>query len=200
MRSPGTSPIGSRGGATAGAGDGARPPPAENASGSNQRSSGSLRSRVPAGRRPRLRGGDRVRGADPVRGRFAPGRHFAVAVECGLGAALERVTLAAALRDARRLPAGPGSASTSRRPFSRMSGRMQAVLGVRARTLVLEVTEHETISAYGPLREAVIALGPDIRLAVDDAGAGSPTSTTSSSSGPTSSRSTWAWFEASTTT
>jgi EAL domain-containing protein (putative c-di-GMP-specific phosphodiesterase class I) len=37
---------------------------------------------------------------------------------------------------------------------------------------VLEVTEHEVVEDYQALRKAVIALGPDIRLAVDDAGAG----------------------------
>jgi len=47
-----------------------------------------------------------------------------------------------------------------------------ATLGLRARPLVLEITEHETIEAYGPLREAVLRLGPDVRLAVDDGGAG----------------------------
>ena len=38
--------------------------------------------------------------------------------------------------------------------------------------VVLEITEHEAIPEYGPLRDAVLRLGPDVRLAVDDAGAG----------------------------
>jgi EAL domain-containing protein (putative c-di-GMP-specific phosphodiesterase class I) len=46
------------------------------------------------------------------------------------------------------------------------------VLASRSRAVVLEITEHDAIPAYGPLREAVLRLGPDIRLAVDDAGAG----------------------------
>ena len=37
---------------------------------------------------------------------------------------------------------------------------------------MLEVTEHEAIEAYAPLREAMHELGPGVRLAVDDAGAG----------------------------
>ena len=49
---------------------------------------------------------------------------------------------------------------------------MRSALGIRERPLVLEVTEHEAIPAYGPLRDAVLALGLDVRLAVDDAGAG----------------------------
>ena len=47
-----------------------------------------------------------------------------------------------------------------------------AVLGLRARPIVLEITEHEPIEAYAPLREAVLRLGTGVRLAVDDAGAG----------------------------
>lgn len=38
--------------------------------------------------------------------------------------------------------------------------------------MVLEITENEAITDYAPLREAVLRLGPDVRLAVDDAGAG----------------------------
>lgn len=41
-----------------------------------------------------------------------------------------------------------------------------------ARSLVVEVTEHEVITSYEPLRAAVLALGSHVRLAVDDAGAG----------------------------
>ena len=37
---------------------------------------------------------------------------------------------------------------------------------------MLEVTEHEVIEDYDAVREAIRSLGKDIRLAVDDAGAG----------------------------
>lgn len=108
--------------------------------------------------------------------RFTDGRRpdemFALAVECGLGAALERVTLAAALRDARRLPRRTWLSVNISPTLLADVTSVQAVLGVRARSLVLEITEHETIAAYGPLRQALIELGPDVRLAVDDAGAG----------------------------
>ena len=40
------------------------------------------------------------------------------------------------------------------------------------RPLVLEVTEHEVIEDYDVVREAIRELGNDIRVAVDDAGAG----------------------------
>jgi len=38
--------------------------------------------------------------------------------------------------------------------------------------VVLEVTEHEVVADYDAFRAAVRALGRDVRLAVDDAGAG----------------------------
>jgi EAL domain-containing protein (putative c-di-GMP-specific phosphodiesterase class I) len=37
---------------------------------------------------------------------------------------------------------------------------------------VLEITEHEIIANYDSFRDAVRSLGPGVRLAVDDAGAG----------------------------
>jgi EAL domain len=46
------------------------------------------------------------------------------------------------------------------------------ILADGSRPIVLEVTEHEVVEAYAPLREAMLALGPGVRLAVDDAGAG----------------------------
>src|SRR5665811_2303674 len=39
-------------------------------------------------------------------------------------------------------------------------------------SIVLEVTEHDVIEDYDAVRDAIRALGRDIRLAVDDAGAG----------------------------
>jgi len=36
----------------------------------------------------------------------------------------------------------------------------------------VEVTEHVAIDDYAPMREAMARLGPQVRLAIDDAGAG----------------------------
>ena len=52
------------------------------------------------------------------------------------------------------------------------SSRLGEVLHAADRPLVLEITEHELVTDYARLREAVRALGGDVRLAVDDAGAG----------------------------
>jgi PAS domain S-box-containing protein len=101
-----------------------------------------------------------------------PDLMFATALECGLGIKLETATLAAALDGARGLPPRTWLSLNVSPPLLADVATLGATLGLRARPLVLEITEHETIEAYGPLREAVLRLGPDVRLAVDDAGAG----------------------------
>lgn len=101
-----------------------------------------------------------------------PDEVFATARECGLGIELEAVTLREAMSGARRLPSRSWlSLNVSPVMFGHVS-RLEAILGLRSRPLVLEITEHDTIEAYGPLRDAINQLGPDVRLAVDDAGAG----------------------------
>jgi PAS domain S-box-containing protein len=108
--------------------------------------------------------------------RFADGSRpdemFACALECGLGIKLETATLRLALEAARRLPPQTWLSLNVSPPLLADVATLGATLGLRSRPLVLEITEHETIAAYGPLREAVLRLGPDVRLAVDDAGAG----------------------------
>jgi PAS domain S-box-containing protein len=101
-----------------------------------------------------------------------PDLMFATALECGLGIKLETATLAAALDGARRLPPRTWLSLNVSPPLLADVETLGATLGLRARPLVLEITEHETIEAYGPLRDGVLRLGPDVRLAVDDAGAG----------------------------
>ena len=51
-------------------------------------------------------------------------------------------------------------------------GTLARMLADTRREVVLEVTEHEAIEAYAPLRQAMFRLGLGVRLAVDDAGAG----------------------------
>lgn len=97
---------------------------------------------------------------------------FSAALECGLGIKLETATLAAALDGARHLPVRTWLSLNVSPPLLADVATLGEALGLRARPLVLEITEHETIEAYGPLREAMLRLGPGLRLAVDDAGAG----------------------------
>lgn len=101
-----------------------------------------------------------------------PDEVFASAIECGLGMELEAVTLEAALEAARQLPSNAWLSLNVSPSFLCEVETLQRALGGSSRSIVLEITEHEAISAYGPCREALARLGPKVRLAVDDAGAG----------------------------
>jgi EAL domain-containing protein (putative c-di-GMP-specific phosphodiesterase class I) len=97
---------------------------------------------------------------------------FADAWSVGLGADLELATLEDAVAAARRLPAGLWlNLNVSPRLLADPE-RLREILCAADRPLVLEITEHEVIEDYAALRTAVGAVGHDIRLAVDDAGAG----------------------------
>ena len=97
---------------------------------------------------------------------------FADAWSVGLGADLELATLGDAVAAARRLPAGLWlNLNVSPRLLADPE-RLRQILCAADRPLVLEITEHEVIEDYAALRTAVGAVGHDIRLAVDDAGAG----------------------------
>ena len=102
----------------------------------------------------------------------APQEVFAEAVQAGLGADLEAATLTAALHDAVRLPARAWLALNVSPTFVADSGRLVSILEQRTRPITLEITEHQVIDDYAPIHAAMAALGPDVRLAVDDAGAG----------------------------
>ena len=103
---------------------------------------------------------------------YRPDEMFATALECGLGIKLETATLAAALDAARHLPPRTWLSLNVSPALLADVETLSAALELGARPLVLEITEHEIIEAYAPLREAVLRLGPDVRLAVDDVGAG----------------------------
>jgi EAL domain-containing protein (putative c-di-GMP-specific phosphodiesterase class I) len=101
-----------------------------------------------------------------------PNVAFADAWSVGLGPALELATLAAAVGGAAALPPGGWlSVNVSPRLIEAEPG-LREVLAAAGRPIVVEVTEHETIADYGALRSAIRSLGADVRLAVDDAGAG----------------------------
>jgi EAL domain-containing protein (putative c-di-GMP-specific phosphodiesterase class I) len=101
-----------------------------------------------------------------------PDLMFAMAIECGMGIDLERATLEAAVRESRHLAPGTWlSLNVSPALLARRSD-LERLLAARIGQIVLEVTEHEAIEAYEPLRAAMLELGPRVRLAVDDAGAG----------------------------
>jgi PAS domain S-box-containing protein len=96
---------------------------------------------------------------------------FADAWSVGLGAEMELATLAAAVEAGKLLPPGVWlNLNVSPRLLADPE-RLRPILWEAERPLVLEVTEHEVIEDYDVVRAAIRALGRDMRVAVDDAGA-----------------------------
>ncbi len=102
-----------------------------------------------------------------------PDRVFAEAAWCGLGLELEAATLEAILEASGPLPAAAWL-NLNMSPEFVLAGEPLASLVRRWGhwQIVLELTEHIEVTDYAGLREAIRGLGPNIRLAVDDAGAG----------------------------
>ena len=97
---------------------------------------------------------------------------FADAWSVGLGPELEFATLEAAVEAAKGLPPGLWLDLNVSPRLLEDGDRLRESLSSADRPIVLEITEHDRIEDYDAVREAVRALGRDIRLAVDDAGAG----------------------------
>lgn len=97
---------------------------------------------------------------------------FADAWSVDLGVELELATLACAVAVGSRLPAGRWLDLNISPRLLADPRRVADVLHAADRPLVLEITEHDKIEDYPAVREAVRALGKDVRIAVDDAGAG----------------------------
>jgi EAL domain-containing protein (putative c-di-GMP-specific phosphodiesterase class I)/CheY-like chemotaxis protein len=101
-----------------------------------------------------------------------PDRRFADAEAVGLGLELESACLSAAIAAARHLPDG-GWLSLNVSPALLLERRLlQQCLRAHVGPVVLEVTEHVAIENYAAISEAVASIGADVRIAVDDAGAG----------------------------
>ena len=108
--------------------------------------------------------------------RFTSGRRPDLCIgdawSVGLGADLEIATMRAAIEQAEALPAGRWLDLNISPRLLLEPDRVREVLRAPGRPLVLEVTEHEQVADYTALREAFASLGHELRLAVDDAGAG----------------------------
>lgn len=102
-----------------------------------------------------------------------PDVFFGDAWSVGLGIKAELATLEVAVEDARRLPPGRWlHLNISPRLLLEEQEHLSELMSGTGRPVVVEITEHEPIDDYAAVREAVHALGSDLRLAVDDAGAG----------------------------
>jgi EAL domain-containing protein (putative c-di-GMP-specific phosphodiesterase class I) len=103
----------------------------------------------------------------------APDARFAEAEAVGIGPELEIATIRTALELAEQLPAGPWlNVNVSPARVLDADGALAALVSPCSRPIVLEVTEHAAIADYIEFRQAVARLGPCVRIAVDDAGAG----------------------------
>lgn len=102
----------------------------------------------------------------------SPELRFAEAAEVGLGVSLEVATISHALRSVQGLP-NIGHISVNVSPLVLVAcPDLGEILAAADRPVVLELTEHDRIDDYPRVREAVDALGPAVRLSVDDAGSG----------------------------
>jgi EAL domain-containing protein (putative c-di-GMP-specific phosphodiesterase class I) len=105
-------------------------------------------------------------------GGAAPDWVFAEARNHGLGLELEAATLETALASSGPLPVS-GFLDLNVSPAMILAVEpLRSILARWGWGVVLEITEHEPVHDYEALRSALRELGPNVRLAVDDAGAG----------------------------
>ena len=102
-----------------------------------------------------------------------PEARFAEAASLGLGADLELATLDLAVSASKGLP-DDAFLSVNVTP-NLVLDRPEAlgdILERAARPIVLELTEHDAVDDYVALRAALRAFDPEVRVSIDDAGAG----------------------------
>ena len=106
-------------------------------------------------------------------GRIPTDRWFRAAGLHGLGAELERLTLARALGTLAGLPAAQFLAINASPAALHDEGILELLEGSDLSRLVVEITEHDAVNDYGRTREALAVLrSRGARIAVDDVGAG----------------------------
>jgi len=108
--------------------------------------------------------------------RFADGTRpdeiFTEAALCGLAIELEAATLLAILDASASLPSSAWLNLNVSPEFVLVGQPLASILRRWGGQIVLELTEHTEVTDYPALRASLERLGPDVRLAVDDAGAG----------------------------
>jgi EAL domain-containing protein (putative c-di-GMP-specific phosphodiesterase class I) len=101
-----------------------------------------------------------------------PDRWFEEAASVGRGTELEVATLSAAVGGARELPAGCYLSLNLSADIASSVDVLGGVLVRIPRPVLLEITEQVPVEDYGRMMGSLYALDIQIRLAVDDAGAG----------------------------
>ncbi len=102
-----------------------------------------------------------------------PDRRFAEAESVGMGLDLEEAAVVRAIEAGQHLPHLPWLSINVSPKLVLDRRRLRRALRRRGgRKILLEITEHAAVDDYEALRRSVKALGSDIEVAVDDAGAG----------------------------
>ena len=101
-----------------------------------------------------------------------PDVRFAEAERLELGRALERATLESAVLAAASLSAGTALSLNVSPALLLADQTLGALIAGADREIILELTEHAPVEDYIALRSRIDALGPSVRIAVDDAGSG----------------------------
>jgi EAL domain-containing protein (putative c-di-GMP-specific phosphodiesterase class I) len=102
----------------------------------------------------------------------SPQRLFDHAGLVGRGKDLEVATMRAAVKAAAELPANAWVSLNASGALLSEAHTIGAILDSLERPTVIELSEHEMITDYGPIVAAMERLGPGRTLAVDDAGSG----------------------------
>ncbi len=101
-----------------------------------------------------------------------PDAWFNEAAEIGRGPELELLAMRLALATGATLPPGQ-YLSLNASPEAILSGQLEELLeGSDRMRLVIEVTEHQKVSNFDALRQALSRLSAHARIAIDDVGAG----------------------------
>jgi EAL domain-containing protein (putative c-di-GMP-specific phosphodiesterase class I)/CheY-like chemotaxis protein len=101
-----------------------------------------------------------------------PDVRFAEATRIGMGRALERATITAAVEAAVDLPPETFLSLNVSPDVLLHDLALAGIIAGAGRPVIVELTEHERIDDYDAVRAAFARLGPGVRLAVDDAGSG----------------------------
>ena len=102
----------------------------------------------------------------------SPAERFAEAARLGLDGELELACLRASVAAASMLPPGAWLGLNVSPALVIASEELPALVADAGRPVLLEITEHAPVDDYEALHRAIARLGPDVRVAVDDAGAG----------------------------
>jgi EAL domain-containing protein (putative c-di-GMP-specific phosphodiesterase class I)/DNA-binding response OmpR family regulator len=104
--------------------------------------------------------------------RARPDVRFAEASRLGLGRALERAAIAAAIEAIATAPPEVALSVNVSPEVMRYERSLPELITQAQRPVIIELTEHERIDDYAAVRASFERLGGNVRLAVDDAGSG----------------------------